>query len=136
MSKALFIVEDDEFIRSDLIELLLDEGYSVDAYKNGQEGWEALKARKKLPDLIILDLMMPLMDGYEFTEKLSEVPRLTTIPILVLSADARAKTKLSFPKIARYMKKPMDLDRFLVVVEELVSSPKRREQDPAQPSLF
>ncbi len=136
MAKSLFIVEDDEFIRSDLIELLLDEGYDVTAYKNGQEAWDALNARKKLPDLIILDFMMPLMDGYEFTEQLSRIPRFTPIPILVLSADARAKTKLSFPKIARYMKKPMDLDRFLVVVEELVSSPRRPEMDPAQPSLF
>ncbi|MBC7397690.1 MAG: response regulator [Bdellovibrionales bacterium] len=136
MAKSLFIVEDDEFIRSDLIELLLDEGYDVTAYKNGQEAWDALNARRKLPDLIILDLMMPMMDGYEFTEQLSKVPRLTPIPILVLSADARAKTKLSFPKIARYMKKPMDLDRFLVVVDELVTLPKRPEMDLSQPSLF
>jgi CheY-like chemotaxis protein len=82
----ILIVEDDAPIREMLVEILEDEGYPVQGASNGQEAFAALRTIPTLPKLVLLDLMMPVMDGWTFRQKQLQDPLLRGIPIIVLSA--------------------------------------------------
>lgn len=120
LSKKIFIIEDDTSIRTTLMELLTMEGYDVHPYPHGQAGLDGLQTASVHPNLILLDLMMPVMDGYEFLLQIQKYPEMDNIPILVLSADGQATTKLSRERIKAFIKKPIDLDPFLNAVESFV----------------
>jgi len=83
MSKIL-IVDDDEGIISILKEILTRKNYEVVSANNGQEGYE--KAKETIPDLAIVDIMMPVMNGYDLCEKLKIDPSTKHIPIIMLTA--------------------------------------------------
>jgi CheY-like chemotaxis protein len=82
----ILLVEDDEALRDVLAEVLADEGYHVECAANGREALESLARCACPPDLILLDLMMPVMDGWSFREAQQLDPRLARIPTVVLSA--------------------------------------------------
>lgn len=119
MSKLLFIIEDDDFIRADFEELLSIEGYETKSYRNGREALDALLSPGLRPRLILLDLMMPVMNGYEFLIEINKSSELAKIPVLVLSADGQADSKLPREKVRGFMRKPIDLEPFLNLVEKL-----------------
>jgi two-component system chemotaxis response regulator CheY len=80
----LLIVENDVDIRTGLAEVLADEGYVVATASDGEEGLAAARARP--PDLVVLDLMMPVMDGFEFLQRWNAEPSLAAVPVIVLTA--------------------------------------------------
>src|SRR4051812_36434591 len=82
----ILIVEDDAPIRDMLEEVLEEEGYPVQSTANGQEALTALHALSKPPKLILLDLMMPVMDGWTFRQMQIQDPVLRGIPVVILSA--------------------------------------------------
>lgn len=84
MSKIL-VIEDDHAIREIMSEALEIEGYTVDTAENGEVGLEKLR-RDPLPRLILLDLMMPVMDGWQFMKLVRKDHNLNPIPIVLLSA--------------------------------------------------
>ena len=114
--KHILIVEDDQYIRDSLLELLQDEGYTVSVAKNGQEGLDQLRA-DFTPDLILLDLMMPVKDGFQFRDEQKQVPRLAAIPTIIFSADTGVNQPHPQFEGAKILKKPVDLDALLKVVE-------------------
>ncbi len=115
-NKAVLVVEDDDGIREVLGLALQLEGYQVFTAGNGKEALEAL-ANIKPPCLILLDLMMPVMDGWAFAENLSQDRTRVAIPIVVVTAFAR---RLGTLKGARgVIEKPIDVDNLLRVVKEL-----------------
>lgn len=81
----ILIVEDDRDIRDVLAEILAEEGYQVLAAEDGAEGLRRL-AEGPTPDLILLDLMMPRMDGYQFREEQRKNPEWSPIPLVLLTA--------------------------------------------------
>ena len=83
MPKKILVVEDDKFLRKVYESKLPKEGYAVIAAANGQEGLAAMK--KELPDVVLLDLIMPVMTGFEMLEEVNKDKTLAKIPILVLS---------------------------------------------------
>jgi len=83
--RQLLLVEDEPDTRAALEALLLDEGYRVASAGNGAEALEALKSGGVRPDPILLDLLMPVMDGYAFLDRQAAVPELAAIPALVLT---------------------------------------------------
>ena len=89
MAQTILIAEDDADIRNLLALYLQSEGYEVEAYDNGADALAG--ARAHLPDLAILDVMMPQMDGYELTRALREM---SDIPILILSARDQVNDKV------------------------------------------
>ncbi len=108
MSKQtqILIVDDDEEIRSFLGALLEDEGYRVESAEDGLAALEKLdKAR---PDLILLDIMMPRMDGYSFADALRRRSLKPPIPFIVLSANLREQQAKSMGACS-YIAKPFDL---------------------------
>jgi len=110
MSKLL-IVDDEVAILEALTDILSVEGYEVDTAANGAEALEHVgKAR---PDLILLDLMMPVMDGQEMLRRLKEDPNLRAIPVVVMSAGRVSKSELHG---SRFLAKPFELDDLLDTV--------------------
>lgn len=85
MTKIL-VIEDEEFIRENLIELLEDESFEVTSADNGKVGVEL--ARKHLPDLILCDVMMPELNGYDVLKTLRSLPETEMIPFIFLTAKA------------------------------------------------
>lgn len=81
--EKILIIEDEEVLLSLLQERLIQEGYQVDIAKDGQEGLE--KIRKIKPDLILLDIIMPRMGGFEVMEEISKDKELKTIPVIIVS---------------------------------------------------
>src|SRR5436190_10082583 len=82
----VLIVEDDADLREMMCLLLAYEGFDVEAARDGVEALERLRSAAPRPQLILLDLMMPRMDGWEFCRKLAGEPGLEKIPVVVLSA--------------------------------------------------
>jgi CheY-like chemotaxis protein len=116
-SNQILIIEDDAEIREALKEILLFEGYSVESVKNGQEGIDYLR-HSSPPFLILLDLMMPVMNGYQFLTHYQEDETLFKAPVIVLSADNTNPKKISSLPIKEFLKKPIELDHLLESVKQ------------------
>ncbi|MFP2904428.1 response regulator [Pyxidicoccus sp. 3LFB2] len=111
----VMVVEDDTEIREALMELLEEQGCDVVGAANGALALKYLKSTDSLPCLILLDLMMPVMDGQAFREAQVQDPVLANIPIVVVSAYRDVEQDARQLKAATYIKKPPRL-------EELVSA--------------
>lgn len=118
--QSILIVEDDDDIRAAMVELLEAEHYAVSAAKEGEEGLELLR-EMKAPTLILLDLMMPGMNGWDFLEAQKENPVYATLPVVIVSA-LRPSTVLGQKNIpnqpAAFLKKPIAIDALLQVVKQ------------------
>ncbi|HEY6179311.1 MAG TPA: response regulator [Kofleriaceae bacterium] len=86
MPATVLVVDDDRDIRDTLVELLEDHGYHTLGASNGVEALDVLRTSADVPCLILLDLMMPVMDGREFREEQLKNPAWTEIPVIVISA--------------------------------------------------
>lgn len=117
MSKRILIIEDDNSIRELLVELLQSEGYEVASAVNGLEGLKYLQTQIN-PDLILVDLMMPVMDGYAFRTEQMKNPAWNKIPVVVMSAEANAKEKMKSFDITAFLAKPVELDTILNTVQK------------------
>src|SRR5678815_5518609 len=86
MSHTVLVVEDDVDIRQALVEILEDQGFETLGARDGADALDILSRATDLPCVILLDLMMPVMDGAAFREAQRNDPRLASIPVVVLSA--------------------------------------------------
>src|SRR5207245_1245951 len=109
----VLIVEDDEDLREMMAQLLTLEGFHAATASNGREALEYLEAAT-CPDLILLDLMMPVMDGWEFRRRQQADPALAEVPVIVLSALDQARAAAL--EATAFLKKPLDFDRLLALV--------------------
>jgi CheY-like chemotaxis protein len=114
----VLVVDDDPFIRSLLAAWLQEAGYWVVTAADGQQALE--RVREVRPDIILLDLTMPRLDGYGVVDWLRQRPETRGLPILVVSADVRAHQKLAGLRVEGILSKPFDLDEVLDRVEEYV----------------
>lgn len=108
------IVEDEEAIRETLKVSLELEGYETVTASNGLEALNWLKTHEKKPDLILLDLMMPVMDGWDFDFAMDEVPNAGKIPVVVVTACSRNIDSIRHSKTTLH--KPVSLDLLLGAV--------------------
>jgi len=115
----ILVVEDDPDLRTILRLQLLSQGYEVIETTNGEEGFAAV--RETTPDCVILDLMMPVMDGFGFLKRARSILALQSVPILVLTAseDERNKVRSLQYQADSYMSKPYDLDELTEEVGRL-----------------
>jgi CheY-like chemotaxis protein len=109
----VLVVEDDDDLREMMAQLLTLEGFRTETVANGQEALAYLHARPR-PDVILLDLMMPVMDGWEFRRRQQADPALASVPVIVLSALDQARA--AKVDAAAFLKKPLDFDRLLDLV--------------------
>ena len=113
----ILVVEDDEDAREAMVALLQMKGYRAVPAGNGQEALDYLR-KAPVPDLIILDLWMPVMDGWHFRSEQIKNPRLAHIPVIVVTA-LSDRTDVDANEI---IIKPVDVDRLLTTVDRLLST--------------
>jgi CheY-like chemotaxis protein len=115
---AILVVDDEDYV-ADLIATALNlEGYNVYIAYNGQEGLDSAKTLQL--DLVILDLMMPYINGEEMAETLRSMEQTRDIKIILMSAGARPRQPL---KDMIFLPKPFDIDEMIGLVQDLVGTP-------------
>jgi two-component system, chemotaxis family, chemotaxis protein CheY len=113
-SRTILLIEDDAGIRESVAECLGSEGYAVAAVSNGVEGLEWLRGPSR-PNLIVLDLVMPLMNGAQFLSALRDDASLRDIPVVLMTA-AMPSAGMPIPPANGYLAKPFELDQLLAAV--------------------
>ena len=120
MSGYLLLVDDEPGLRDAVQAYLTDSGFTVDVAPNAKVGWELLE--KRLPDLVISDIMMPQVDGYQFLKQMREDARFSNLPVVFLTA--RGMTKDRFRAITlgvdAYLSKPFDPDELVAIVTNIL----------------
>jgi CheY-like chemotaxis protein len=114
----VLVVDDDELIRESLLEYLQEHGYEAIGASDGREALDMLTSSAVEPCVIILDLMMPLMDGRAFREEQLRRQGLADIPVIIISAYNDASHIAQELSANSYVPKPLDLPRLLATVSE------------------
>jgi CheY-like chemotaxis protein len=127
--KCILVVDDDDAIRGVIAETLELEGYGVECAADGLQALEKLKI--SIPDAIVLDLMMPVMDGWTFLERCRRDHLCPGTPILVTSAAQKLEAAAPKLQVEACLAKPFDLDDLIGSVERLLLAGATR---PAQSS--
>ena len=124
--RRLLLVEDDGELRSSLAELLRSDGYDVVGAANGSEALEYLK-QSPAPDLILLDLMMPVKDGWQFRIEQKRDPTISSIPVLAISADDTPKAVAIDAEM--YLKKPFQYTALLDAIRRVIDTKRLAHLD-------
>jgi two-component system response regulator MprA len=114
---AILVIEDDDGLRQSLTELLRDEDYEVHAAQDGVEALNWLERHE--PSLILLDLMLPWINGVDFSRQLRLNPRFTKTPIVIVSARPDVSQRARDAQADDWLSKPMSFELLLHVVQNL-----------------
>jgi two-component system cell cycle response regulator DivK len=127
---TLLLVEDNEENRDGLSRRLRRQGFEVLVAVDGQQGVEA--ARTGVPDLILMDMSLPVLDGWEATRQLKAAPETRHIPVIALTAHAMAgdREKALAAGCDEYDTKPVEFDRLLGKIRALLGGPAAPAGDP------
>ena len=117
MTSKVLIVDDEKVIQELLIALLETEGYEICTASNGEEGLRQFQEAQ--PDLIVSDVMMPVMDGYEFCRRVREISDVPIIMITGMGGHSENVLKLNLVDV--FMDKPIEMDDFLSQVDTLLN---------------
>jgi len=123
LAKLILIVEDDLDLARLVAEILEAAGYRTAIAANGHEALDHLQTNGR-PDLILLDMMMPVMDGWKFREEQRRLPALASIPVVTVTADGDARGKAASIQAAGYVAKPIMIDTLLDEVERICGLPE------------
>jgi CheY-like chemotaxis protein len=120
-TKTVLLVDDDEDIRSIFSEVLTQEGYIVIEAENGRQALDLLE-KNGVPNLVLLDLMMPIMDGFAFRDVQRKNPLWSNVPLIVMSADGAHQSEERQKRLGDvfFLKKPTDLDALLEAVHSQI----------------
>lgn len=121
MSGYLLLVDDEPGLRDAVQAYLEDSEFTVDVAPNAKVGWELLE--KRLPDLVISDIMMPQVDGYQFLKQMREDPRFSKLPVVFLTARGMTKDRIQGYKagVDAYLSKPFDPDELVAIVTNILA---------------
>ena len=128
--KKILIVDDEPQLALAVKIRLQSRGYDVTTVPDGRQALECVN--RTTPDLILLDVLMPVMDGYSFLRELNTVSGRGTIPVIILTSRDRMKDLFELEGIEDYIIKPFDHEDLLVRIERTL---KRREKDIPRPSI-
>lgn len=120
MSARLLLVDDEPGLREAVKAYLEDSDFLVDVASNGSEGWDLLQLHP--PDLVISDIMMPQVDGYQFLKRLREDPRFQALPVVFLTAKGMTGDRIQGYQAGcdAYLSKPFDPDELVAIVTNLL----------------
>jgi CheY-like chemotaxis protein len=121
-AKTILVIDDTPDLQRSIIQFLNMEGYETVGAANGQEALDTLA--HTIPDLVITDLLMPVMDGYSFIERIKADAQLRAIPVVVFSAkpDDDSQDKALALGAVRFIRKPGSIDQILDTVNEIIQS--------------
>jgi CheY-like chemotaxis protein len=121
--QSILVVDDDRDLRTTVAQVLQDEGYQVAEAANGREALERLHTGPA-PDLLLLDLMMPVMNGEQFRQEQRKEPELARIPVVVMTAaGSRVNDRIEAIKPAAVLQKPVGLDDLLGTIASVLDRP-------------
>lgn len=128
MSAQLLLVDDEPGLREAVKDYLQESGFIVQVASNAREGWELMQ--HNTPDLVISDIMMPQVDGYQFLKQLREDPRFQALPVVFLTAKGMTGDRIQGYQagVDAYLPKPFDPDELIAIVENLLT--RRTAQAP------
>ena len=109
----VFVIDDDDDVRESVTEMLVDEGYRVGSAANGREALEILAREERVPAVIVLDLMMPVMSGEAFRDRQLLDARLAAVPVIVMSASYQIATIAAMMRADAVITKPALASRLL-----------------------
>jgi CheY-like chemotaxis protein len=120
--KSILVAEDDDATRRTLATLLGVAGYAVTSVANGREALDSL--RRQPTDLILLDLTMPVVDGWQFLKEQRQDSSLASIPVVVVSGAAGADQKADSLGVEALLRKPVELNQLLAAVRGFLTRQK------------
>lgn len=120
MAGHLLLVDDEPGLREAVQAYLEDSGFEVDVASNAREGLDL--ARQKLPDLVITDIMMPQVDGYQFLQQLRDDPQFKALPVVFLTARGMTSDRIQGYNAGcdAYLPKPFDPDELVAIITNLL----------------
>jgi CheY-like chemotaxis protein len=125
--RQILVVDDDRGIRDTLATLLEHEGYGVRRAENGQVALDIIRGDEPKPDLMLLDLMMPVLSGFELLEMMEDGdPDLDQVPIFVVSAFNAPMSATRGGGVRRCFGKPFDADALLGAIRDRFQAPEAR----------
>ena len=113
----VLVVDEDEPFRTEIVEALQRSGYAVVSAGDGREALEYLRG-DNMPALVILDMMMPLMEGWSLFEAVKREPRLASVPIVLLSCLSENPAIESLPDVSAYLNKPVGMNKLLSIAAQ------------------
>jgi len=121
MSAQLLLVDDEPGLREAVKDYLQESGFTVQVASNAHEGWELLQ--QNTPDLVISDIMMPQIDGYQFLKQMRDDPRFQTLPVVFLTAKGMTTDRIQGYQagVDAYLPKPFDPDELVAIIENLLA---------------
>ena len=121
MSARLLLVDDEPGLREAVQAYLEDSNFAVEVASNARDGWEILQ--KYNPDLLISDIMMPQVDGYQFLKQVREDPRYKALPVVFLTAKGMTGDRIQGYQAGcdAYLSKPFDPDELVAIVTNLLA---------------
>ena len=128
MSAQLLLVDDEPGLREAVKEYLQESGFRVQTASNAREGWDWMQ--HSTPDLVISDIMMPQVDGYQFLKQMRDDPRFQALPVVFLTAKGMTCDRIQgyHAGVDAYLPKPFDPDELVAIVENLLA--RRSAQSP------
>jgi CheY-like chemotaxis protein len=118
IKKRIMVIEDHKIIRDGMRELLETEGFNVQCAANGHEAIQMLRMNPPLPSLILLDIAMPVKDGFKFREEQQLDENLAHVPVLVMTAEDNVETKAQQLNAVGFIRKPFDIDYIVKIVRQ------------------
>ncbi|MEG4571478.1 response regulator transcription factor [Microcoleus sp. N3A4] len=121
MSARLLLVDDEPGLREAVQAYLEDSDFAVEVASNARDGWELLQQHN--PDLVISDIMMPQVDGYQFLKQVREDPRYKALPVVFLTAKGMTGDRIQGYQAGcdAYLSKPFDPDELVAIVTNLLA---------------
>ena len=128
---TILLVEDDAMNRDMIVRYLTREGYDVISAADGANG--VLLARKARPNLILMDMGLPILNGWQATHRLKTEPETRSIPVIALTAFAMPEDRVKCFAVGcdAFESKPVNFDRLLSTIEQLLSNDKSAASHPA-----
>lgn len=120
MEARLLLVDDEPGLREAVQAYLEESDFTVDVASNAREGWD--KLQQNTPELVITDIMMPQVDGYQFLKQMREDPRFKSMPVVFLTARGMTKDRIQGYQAGcdAYLSKPFDPDELVAIVSNLL----------------
>jgi len=128
MTQELLIVEDDPALRETLAQVLTDEGYELLSARDGLEAVNFLKKGHR-PDVILLDLSMPVVNGWEFRMFQKRDRDLADIPVILITAGGYTQEEVAWLEPSAMLHKPLDLPELLSVIRRYCAASEETEAD-------